>query len=145
MLVPNQVYRPLSLFNQWEKEMERWLKSNDEETSIATSRWTPAVDIKEEETRFLIHADIPGVDPKDIDITVEQGMLTLRGERNEESEEERKNYKRTERIHGSFYRRFSLPDSADMDNISATGKNGVLEVVIPKQEVAQPRRISVTH
>ncbi len=107
------------------------------------SDWMPAVDIREETDRFVLHADVPGVDPKDIDITMENGTLTIRGQRIAEKKDEREGYRRVERVAGQFFRRFVLPDSADADSISAQSKNGVLEVVIPKQEKVQPRRIEV--
>ena len=91
----------------------------------------------------MIHADIPGVDPKDIDVHMENGILTIKGERQSETKEEREGYKRVERVRGSFYRRFSLPDTADAEAISAKSQHGVLEVVIPKQQKVQPRRIQV--
>jgi len=139
-------YEPWNFLNQLYKDLDQMYArsaENGEETTVATSSWIPAVDIKEDEQRFLIHADIPGVDPKDIEITMEAGVLTIKGERESETTEERKEYKRVERSHGSFYRRFSLPDTADAEKISATGKHGVLEVVIPKRELAQPRKINV--
>jgi HSP20 family protein len=113
-------------------------------SSIVTSNWTPAVDIKEEDERFVLKADIPGVEPKDIEVTMEDGVLTIKGERKHESEEEANGYKRVERSYGSFYRRFSLPDSANAEGVSAKGKDGVLEVVIPKHQKVQPRRITVS-
>lgn len=113
-------------------------------SSVVTSNWTPAVDIKEENERFVLEADIPGVDPKDIEITMDTGVLTIKGERKHESEEESNGYKRVERSYGSFYRRFSLPDTADAERISAKGRDGVLEVVIPKHEKVQPRKITVS-
>jgi HSP20 family protein len=117
---------------------------NGDQSSIVTSNWTPAVDIKEEEDRFVLEADIPGVDPKEIEITMDNGVLTIKGERKHESEEETNGYKRVERSYGSFYRRFSLPDSADAERVSAKGKDGVLEVSIPKLEKVQPRKITVS-
>ncbi|MFP4244636.1 MAG: Hsp20/alpha crystallin family protein, partial [Ectothiorhodospira sp.] len=107
------------------------------------SDWVPAVDIREEKDAYVLHADVPGVDPKAIEVHMENGVLTIRGDRKEESTEERENYKRVERVRGSFYRRFSLPDTADAERISARSVNGVLEVRIPKQEKVQPRRITV--
>ena len=101
------------------------------------------MDIKEEENRFLIQADVPGVDPKDIEITMENGVLTIRGERAAEARKEGEGYTRVERVRGSFYRRFSLPDTSDAERIEAQGKNGVLEVVIPKKEKAKPKRIAI--
>ncbi len=140
-----QETHPLAVLNQWSKELDNMLGRGvyDEETTAATSAWTPLVDIKEEQKRYVLHADIPGVDPKDIDITMEKGLLTIRGERQTLSESEGSNYKRTERVQGSFYRRFTLPDTADTDHITATGQHGVLEISIPKQAVVQPRRIEV--
>ncbi len=140
-------YTPWHRMNQLSRELERLFElqpARDEDgTQSATADWVPTVDIKEEENRFVVYADIPGVDPKDIEITMDKGVLTIRGERKHESKEEREGYKRIERARGTFYRRFALPDTADVDNVSARGNNGVLEVVIPKQEAAQPRRISV--
>ena len=112
-------------------------------SNVATSAWAPAVDIKEEQDRFVLTADVPGVDPKDIEVSMENGVLTIKGERNWSDQQEREGYKRIERAYGQFYRRFSLPDTADAERISARGLNGVLEVVIPKQEKTKPRRIEV--
>ena len=117
--------------------------SDNDDSNVVTSRWTPAVDIKEEENQFVLFADIPGVDPKNIDITMEKNVLTVKGERSQETKEEKNGFKRVERVHGAFYRRFSLPDTADAESISAKGENGVLVITIPKKEKAQPRRISV--
>lgn len=140
-------YDPMSRFTQLQKELERLFDpralGNEDSSSVATCDWIPAVDIREEANRFVIHADIPGVDPKDIDITMENGVLTLKGERLSERKEEREGYKRVERARGTFYRRFGLPDTADAGRISARGANGVLEIVIPKQEYTQPRKITV--
>ena len=136
-------YEPWSLLDQMRKEMERSLGTSEEGSSAATSDWVPAVDIKEENDRFVILADVPGVNPEDIDIHMEHGVLTIRGEKESEKKEEREGFKRIERSYGSFYRRFSLPDTADAENISAKTKNGVLAVVIPKQEKVLPRKISV--
>ena len=119
---------------------------NSEETdpsNVVTSQWTPRVDIKEEDTRFAILADIPGVDPKDIEITMEKGILSIKGERKTESVGANGKLTRAERSHGSFYRRFALPDSANAEGIQATGRNGVLEVSIPKRAETAPRRINV--
>ncbi len=144
-------YEPWNLLDRLQKEfnlqniLEPYEREivGDDSSDVVTSRWRPAVDIKEEEDRFVIYADLPGVDPKNIEITMEQGVLTLKGERSEETKEEREGYKRVERVSGSFYRRFSLPDTADAERIEAEGKNGVLEITLPKQEKAQPRKITV--
>lgn len=114
-----------------------------DQSNVVTSQWTPRVDIKEEENGFVIYADIPGVDPQNIEIHMDKGILTIKGERETSNTEESAAYSRVERSHGVFYRRFSLPDSADADGISATGKHGVLEIRIPKKPESTPRRIQV--
>ncbi|APZ44030.1 Hsp20/alpha crystallin family protein [Acidihalobacter ferrooxydans] len=137
-------YQPFGVLNQLYREMDRAFGLPDHANDdAATSDWVPAVDIKEEENAFLIHADVPGVEPKDIEVHMENGVLTIRGERKFENEEEKDGYKRVERVRGSFYRRFTLPDTADAENISARVDKGVLELRIPKQERVRPRRINV--
>ncbi len=141
-------YQPWDAFSQVRDEMNRVLKAQlDEQDSdnsrVVTSQWAPAVDIKEEQNRFVIYADLPGVKVDDIEITMEKGVLTVRGERKLEKEEDRSGFRRVERSRGTFYRRFSLPDSADAERIQAKSRDGVLEIVIPKQEKSQPRKIAV--
>lgn len=135
-------YEPWTLLNQLHREMDSMFR-RDNDTASPVSDWTPAVDIQETEAAYVLHADIPGVDPTDIDIQMEENVLTIRGKRVISNEENKDNYKRVERVSGSFFRRFSLPDTADADNISAQADNGVLEVTIPKQEKPQPRKIEV--
>jgi HSP20 family protein len=101
------------------------------------------VDIKEEADRFLILADLPGVDPNAIEVQMDKGILSIKGERQAESVTEGDRYSRVERAHGVFYRRFALPDSANPEGITATGKHGVLEISIPKRPETTPRRIQV--
>ena len=144
-------YEPYSLLDHLQKDIFRSAlgypfsrdNSGDDNSNVEVSDWRPAVDIKEEKERYVIHADIPGVEAKDIEITMENGVLTLKGKRTDDKEEEREGYKRVERVRGTFYRRFSLPDTADTDKIEATSKDGVLEIVVPKQAKLQPRRITV--
>jgi HSP20 family protein len=144
-------YEPFNLLDRFQKEFGRMGLLDplfkevfaDDNTDVAVSNWRPAVDIKEEANRFVITADIPGVDPKNIEITMEDGVLTIKGERASEKEEKREDYRRVERSRGTFYRRFSLPDTADAEKIEAKGKDGVLQIVIPKHEKVQPRRITV--
>jgi HSP20 family protein len=114
-----------------------------DESSVVTSQWIPRVDIKEEANRFVLYADIPGVDPKDIEVQMDKGMLTIKGERRGEATMETESFSRIERRHGSFHRRFALPDSADPEGISAAGHNGVLQITIPKRPETTPRRIQV--
>ncbi|HHQ42014.1 MAG TPA: Hsp20/alpha crystallin family protein [Chromatiales bacterium] len=140
-------YEPWSLINQLQEEINRLFESRglapgrEQEGTVAD--WVPAVDIREEPDRFVILADVPGVDPKDIEITMDNGVLTIKGERETASEEEREGYRRVERARGTFMRRFTLPDTADAEHISARSRNGVLEIVIPKHERVQPRKITV--
>jgi len=137
-------YEPMNILNQLRREMDRLFETEQPSGSMVTAAdWVPAVDIKETDKAFIITADVPGVDPKDIEVNMENGVLTIRGERKEEKEEEKEGYKRIERVRGTFYRRFTLPDTADAEKISAKSRNGVLEITIPKQEKVQPRKIEV--
>lgn len=136
-------YQPLTPFEIMDRlwNAHAGQLSNDETTAAAD--WSPAVDIKEEAERFVIHADVPGVDPKDIDISMEDGVLSLSGERKSESRSEKDGWKRTERLTGRFLRRFTLPEGTDAEGISAQGSHGVLEIVIPKQAKVAPKKIQV--
>ena len=141
-------YEPWNLFERIQDELNRaGLLAQDTvegyNSHVVTSAWRPAVDIREEPNQFVILADLPGVDPKDIEITMDKGVLTIKGERVIGMEETREGYRRVERLHGTFYRRFSLPDTADADHIEARGRNGVLEIILPKHAEVQPRKISV--
>ncbi|HEB67083.1 MAG TPA: Hsp20/alpha crystallin family protein [Gammaproteobacteria bacterium] len=137
-------YEPMNILNQLRREMDRLFETEQPSSGMVTAAdWVPAVDIRETDKAFIITADVPGVDPKDIEVNMENGVLTIRGERKEEKEEEKEGYKRIERVRGTFYRRFTLPDTADAEKISAKSKNGVLEITIPKQEKVQPRKIEV--
>ena len=123
---------------------ERFFQNDESDaSSVVTSQWAPRVDIKEEDQRFVIFADVPGVDPAEIEVSMEKGILTIKGERTVEKQEQNGRFTRVERTHGSFHRRFALPDSADAEGISATGKHGVLEIVIPKKAETAPRRIAI--
>jgi HSP20 family protein len=110
----------------------------------ASSRpWSPAVDIVENENELILTADIPGVKMDDIDIRLEDGTLTLSGERKFSAEDAKAGYHRIERAYGSFRRVFALPDSVDAEKVAAKFENGVLNVVLPKKEIAKPRSIKV--
>ena len=137
-------YEPWTALQKFHDDVNRLFGGQDTDGSrVVTSHWSPAVDIREDKDSYTLYADIPGVDPKDVEITLENGVLTIKGERKWETAEERDGFKRMERSRGTFYRRFSMPDSVDAEKISARGNNGVLEVVIPKHEKLQPRRIPV--
>jgi HSP20 family protein len=108
--------------------------------------YIPAVDVYEEKDRFVVKADLPGVQPDQIDVTAEKGILTLRGERKGEKREQAEGYERLERVTGSFTRRFALPENVQADAIKAKFTHGVLEVSIPKQPVVAAKRVAVeTH
>lgn len=109
----------------------------------AVSQWAPRVDIHENEQRFLILADIPGVDPATIEVSMDKGRLIIKGERPAVSAEQAGKVTRGERAHGAFQRHFALPDSADAEGITANGKHGVLEIVIPKKAQVSARRIAI--
>ncbi|MDX1509613.1 MAG: Hsp20/alpha crystallin family protein [Woeseiaceae bacterium] len=115
------------------------------DSSGVTADWVPSVDINEFEDRFQLFVDVPGVDPKNVDITLESGVLTITGERFPIAEKSEENVirRRAERGSGRFYRRFILPQSVDADKVKATDRNGVLEISIPKLAKAMPRRIKV--
>jgi len=115
------------------------------DSSSVTADWVPSVDINEFEEKFQLYVDLPGVEPKDVDITLENGVLTISGERFVQAEKADENVvrRRTERGSGRFYRRFILPESVDAEKVKATGRNGVLEILIPKQAKALPRKIEV--
>jgi HSP20 family protein len=112
-------------------------------TAAESGAWLPAADIYEQAGQFLIHIDLPGVDPAAVEITSEQGVLTVRGKRDLKGQDNPEGYRRVERTSGEFQRRFSLPEAADAQNIRAKATNGVLEVVIPKLAQVQPRKIQV--
>jgi len=142
-------YEPWNLINQLHGEIDRMFDTRlhtiggNGEDQLATSDWVPAVDIREEDERYVIHADVPGVKPEDIEVSMENGILMIKGHRYSESKDEREGYKRVERVRGNFFRRFSLPDTADAEAISARSNDGVLEIVIPKQAKVMPKRIKV--
>jgi HSP20 family protein len=121
---------------------DRWLSEND--GRVFTSEWSPAVDIKEEDDKYVVRADVPGVDPKDIEVTLESDVLSISGKREEEKKEEREGYRRIERVSGHFCRRFTLPEAVNAEKITAKSDKGVLEVIIPKSEKRKARRISVS-
>ncbi len=142
-------HEPWSVVSQLQNEINRVFGNlNDTDSNSATSEWSPAVDVREYADRFQLLLDVPGVEPKDVEITLDNGVLTVSGNRAEEKAvgsngTELPQQQRLERRLGRFYRRFILPDTADAENVNASGRNGVLEILIPKQPKAQPRRITV--
>ena len=110
----------------------------------ALAAWTPAVDIYEQEGNIVLKAELPGVDPKDVDVRVENNVLTLRGERKFDSDVKKEGYHRVERPYGSFGRSFTLPTVVETEKIKAEYKDGVLRVTLPKREEAKAKQISIS-
>ena len=136
--------RGMNLFDSFRHEMEdlydRFFRDGD---GPAATAWAPRMDMEESERDIVVKADLPGVDPKDVDIQVVDNVLFLRGEKKEQKEERRKNYHRVERFAGQFYRAVALPAGVDTDRVNATSANGTITITIPKKPEAQPKKISV--
>lgn len=136
-------WNPLTSF---QNELTRMFERNwpfDRGEDAFDFEWAPAVDVKEDDKSFTVRADLPGVDPKNVDVSLENGVLTIRGEREEERKEERKGFQRVERFGGSFFRRLSLPEAADADAVEASMDKGVLEISIPKSEKGEARHVKI--
>jgi HSP20 family protein len=116
---------------------------NGQQESITVAEWAPVVDITEDSNEYLIKAELPEIKREDVKVTVENGMLTLSGERKLEKEETGRKYHRVERAYGSFLRRFHLPEDTDPGKVAADFKEGVLQIHLPKQEAVKPREIEV--
>jgi HSP20 family protein len=143
-------WNPLRDLEQMQDRVLRSLGLNanrrlpDIEPSMSLAEWAPSVDIVEDDNEYLIKAEVPEVNKEDVKVTVENGMVTLRGERKLEKEEEHKKYHRIERSYGSFLRSFSIPENADPNKVSAEFKDGVLLVHLAKSEEKRPRCVEVT-
>jgi HSP20 family protein len=131
-------YEPWALLNRLHRELDQTFEPQAREAN-----WSPAVDIHEEAGRFVVHADLPGVKPADIEITADKGVLSLRGTRNLEQRADDGHYSRVERVTGKFVRTFTLPENVQTDAIKASFKDGVLELTIPKVAKPEPRKIEV--
>jgi HSP20 family protein len=147
-------YDPGNVWNRLQDDLNNFFKSPgpwlrswpaDEGSSIATAQWVPAVNIEEKSDKFLISADIPGVKPEDVEVSMENGILSIRGERKSEERKEEKGFRRIECSYGAFHRRFALPETADAENVQAKANNGVLEITIGKREASKPKAIKVEH
>lgn len=131
-------YEPWGLLNRLRRELDETF-----ETTARDAAWSPAVDIHEESKQFVVRADLPGVSSKDIEITADKGVLSLRGSRNFEQQADDGHYSRIERVSGKFARTFTLPENVQTEAIKAQFKDGVLELTIPKIAKPEPRRIEV--
>jgi HSP20 family protein len=136
-------FRGLStLQEQFNRLFNESFRNQPEESALTT--WAPAVDIYETPNELVVKADLPDVNEKDIDVRVENNLLTIRGERKFEKSVSEENYLRVERTYGAFSRSFSLPNTVNAESIGAEYKNGVLTVTLPKREESKPRQVKVT-
>lgn len=117
--------------------------SNGEQESITVSQWVPTVDIAEDDNAYIIKAELPGVSKENVKVTVENGILTISGERQFEKKEKNRRYHRVERAYGNFVRSFTLPDDANNGEVNAEYKDGILHVRVAKCENARPKQIEV--
>jgi len=136
-------FRGLStLQDQFNRLFNESFRNHSEESALTT--WAPAVDIYETPNELVVKADLPDVNEKDIDVRVENNLLTIRGERKFEKSVSEENFLRVERTYGAFSRSFSLPNTVNAEAIGAEYKNGVLTVTLPKREESKPRQVKVT-
>ena len=126
-----------------QEEMGRMLDERSSTQPAESIGWTPACDVFEDNDEVVIRAALAGVDPKEVEIRVENGVLTLKGERRVEKDEQRENYHRVEMAYGHFTRTFALPTSVDPEKVHAESKHGILAVHLPKRSEAKPRSIQV--
>ena len=140
-------YDPFDSLVRWQRDMGRLfgngLRAVDSDFASGERRWTPAIDIREDGGSYVIRADLPGVQRDDVEITMDRDVLTIRGKREAAQSSEGGKLLRSERINGTFHRRFTLPETINRDDIVAKYDNGVLEVVLPKGTEAQPRKIAL--
>jgi HSP20 family protein len=118
-------------------------KDSEKEEAMTVAEWAPLVDIVEDEKEYLIKAELPEVKREDVKVSVEEGVLTVSGERKFEKEEKGKKYHRIERAYGCYARSFTLPDDADPSKVTAEFKDGVLKVHLPKSEKAKPKSVEI--
>ena len=131
-------------FNTFDRMLDNFFRGGvQDDGSLAVSYWTPAVDIAELDNEFVVKVELPGINKDDVKITLESNILTIRGEKKEETNVKEENYHRVERTYGSFQRSFKLPTTVKGDNIDATYKDGILTVTLPKAEEAKPKQIEV--
>jgi len=134
-------WHPFSELAAWRNRIDQAFR---EMTNGGSADWTPAVDLVREEDRLVLRANVPGIKPEDVEVEVEGDRLTISGEHKEESERKERNYLRRERSYGSFYRSMGLPRGVKAEDIEASSRNGVLEVVIPlPKEETQRKTVSV--
>jgi len=136
---------PVATLTSLREEMNDLLSRFWSHTSepFGLAEWSPALDVSETDDAVLVHAEIPGIDPKELDIAVVGNTLTLRGEKKSETEQEGTNYHRVERRYGAFTRSLRLPAAVDAEHVTAKAAAGVLEIRLPKREEAKAKRIEI--
>jgi len=134
---------PMTVQNQFERFLREAFSPVPGEGEVSTRTWAPPVDIYENGDSLVLKAELPGIDPDDVEIRVEDNTLYLKGERKFEKEVKEQNYHRVERSYGTFTRTFSLPNSIDADKVAANYKDGVLTLTMPKKEEAKPKTIKI--
>ena len=116
---------------------------NEADSPLTTAAFVPAVDVYEDEKKVMLKLEVPGIDQKDLDVSVENNTLTVKGERKFENEEKEENFHRIERRYGSFFRAFTLPSTVDTENVAASYNAGVLKLELQKKPEAQPKQIKI--
>jgi len=135
---------PFSDLVQLRDEIGRWFEGLERTRERKSAVWAPEVDIRETDKEITITADLPGMKLEDIDVSVDENQLVIKGERKLEKKEEEKDYVRVERSYGSFYRSFSIGIPVKEDQIKASYKDGVLKIVVPKAEAKKPKKIAIS-
>jgi HSP20 family protein len=137
------------MFNElfdMQEQMNRMFNEffGDRQNSLAEGSWVPSVDVSETDAAIVVRAELPGMSQDDIELNLQDNVLTLKGEKKQESKDEQGNYHRTECCFGSFSRTFPLPATVQQEDIQAKFKDGVLEITLPKAEEAKPKKIAIT-
>ena len=144
MTVWNPLREMENMLGRYTHATGRDIGTGDIDADLGFAKWAPTVDIEENDDSYLIRADVPGVDKKDIDVRLDHGVLSITGEKQVEKETGKgTKYHRTERYCGSFARRFTLPNTIKVDKVDATYRDGVLSLMIPKAEESKPRAIEI--
>ena len=143
------IRRRSDVFNEltrMQEEMNRYFDDffGEQRRGLAEGAWLPSVDVSETDAEFVVRAELPGMTQDNIEINVQDNVLTLKGEKKQEKKEEKENFHRLERSYGSFSRSFTLPAGVKPEDIKASFKDGVLEVTMPKAEEAKPQKIAIT-
>ena len=144
LIVRNAACRPRTVWDEMEDTLNRIVRGGPVHASDSPAPWTPAVDLRETEDAYHIDVDLPGVKKDALDITVQDGLVTVKGERKRAEDARAETYRRTERRHGPFERTFRLPQGVDPDQVAARFEDGVLTVTAPKPAEVKPRQVQVT-